>query len=122
MVRFKTGEQYEIEIKLTRNAAFHGKVFAFFNFCFTHWRGDNEFQCEQKQFEVFRDHLTVLSGFYDSYSGIDGRVRVEAKSISFARMSQEEFELLYNALITAALKHIDWGKDENAINQLYNFF
>ncbi len=122
LVRFKTGEMYEVEIKLTRNAAFHRKVFAFFNFCFEYWKGDNEFQCEQKQSEVFRDHLTVLAGFYDSYSGIDGRVRVEAKSISYGKMSQDEFEKLYSALINAAIKHVFKGADQTTIDKLYNFF
>jgi len=122
LTKFRTGEQYEVEIKLTRNAAFHRKVFAFFNFCFAHWRGDNEFQCEQKQFDVFRDHLTVLAGFYDEFYGIKGDLRIEAKSISYGKMSQEEFELLYNALINAAIKHIFPNADQNTINQLYNFF
>ena len=122
LTRFKTGELYEIEIKLTRNAAFHRKVFAFFNFCFAHWKGDNEFQCEQKQFNVFRDHLTVLAGFYDSYYGIDGRARIEAKSISYSNMSQNEFELLYSALINAAIKNIFPNADQATIDQLYNFF
>ena len=122
LTRFKTGEMYEVEIKLTRNAAFHRKVFAFFNFCFEYWKGDNEFQCEQKQFDVFRDHLTVLAGYYDSYYGIDGRVRIEAKSISYSNMSQEDFESLYNALINAALKNIFNTMDENTYQQLLGFF
>ncbi|WP_287205387.1 DUF1367 family protein [Pseudoalteromonas sp.] len=122
LTKFKTGEQYEIEIKLTRNAAFHRKVFAFFNFCFDHWKGDNEFQCEQKQFNVFRDHLTVLAGFCDELYNINGELRIEAKSISFGKMSQEEFELLYNALINSAIKHIFPNCDQNTIDQLYNFF
>lgn len=123
MNRFKTGEDYEVEIKLTRNSAFHGKVFAFFNFCFTHWRHGNEYQDEAKQFNVFRAHLTALAGYFDSFVGIDGRVRVEAKSISYSNMTQEEFEHLYSALINAAIKNIDWGMaDENTLNQLYNFF
>lgn len=122
LTRFKTGEMYEVEIKLTRNAGLHRKTFAFFNFCFNFWKGDNEFHCEQKQFDVFRDHLTVLAGFYDSYAGIDGRVRVEAKSISYSKMSQEEFELLYGALINAAIKHVFPNADQTTIDQLYNFF
>lgn len=121
LTRFKTGETYEVEIKLKRNAAFHRKVFSFFNFCFEHWRGDSV-QCEQRQFDVFRDHLTVLAGFYDSYSGIDGRIRVEAKSISYSNMSQDEFEKLYSALINAAIRHIFGDADQTTIDQLYSFF
>ena len=42
LTKFLTGEMYVIDIKLTRNPAFHRKVFAFFNFCFEHWEGENE--------------------------------------------------------------------------------
>jgi len=123
MNRFKTGEDYEVEIKLTRNSAFHGKVFAFFNFCFAHWRGGNEFQDEAKQFELFRGDLTVLAGFYDVGTGIKGNTIITPKSISYGKMSQEEFEQLYSALINAAIENIDFGgANENTLNQLYSFF
>jgi hypothetical protein len=120
--RFKTGEQYEIEIKLSRNPAFHRKVFAFFNFCFAHWKGGHEFQCEHKQFDVFRSQLTALAGFYDSYDKIGGGVRVEAKSISYASMEQDEFEKCYVALTNAAMKHIFEDADELTYNKLISFF
>ena len=35
--KFKNNEMYEIDIKLSRNPKFHGKVFVFFNFCFSYW-------------------------------------------------------------------------------------
>ena len=122
LLRFKTGEQYEVDIKLSRNPAFHRKVFSFFNFCFAHWKGDNEFQCESKQFDVFREHLTVLAGYYDSYSSITGSVRVEAKSLAYSSMKQEEFEKFYTALVNAAMKNIFINADENTYNQLIGFF
>jgi len=122
MTRFKTGETYEIEIKLSRNPRFHGKVFAFFNFCYAHWKGDNEFLDEVKQFDVFRANLTVLAGYFDSYYSIKGEPRIEAKSLSYSSMSQEEFEGLYNALIRAALKHIFRGCDKSVENKLTSFF
>lgn len=120
--KFKTNGQYTIEIKRARNPDFHRKVFAFFNFCFEHWRGDNEFQSESKQFDVFRNHLTVLAGFYESFYNIKGEVRVEAKSLSFSAMEQEEFEECYNALIRAAMQNIFNNADDNTYNQLRSFF
>ena len=121
-VKFKTGEQYVIAVNLTRNPKFHAKMFAFFNFCFKYWRGDNEFQCEAAQFDVFRKHLTVLAGFYDELYTISGKLRIEAKSLSYAQMKQEEFEQCYSALINASIKHVFKDADNNTINQLYNFF
>lgn len=37
LTKFQNGEMYTAEFKLTRNPAFHRKMFAFFNFCFQHW-------------------------------------------------------------------------------------
>ncbi|OOF49286.1 hypothetical protein BKK54_09145 [Rodentibacter genomosp. 1] len=122
----KTGEQYEIEVIRTRNPAFHRKVFAFFNFCFEHWAADKtewKYFDERKQFDTFRKHLTVLAGFYETTYNIKGDVRIEAQSLSYGNMEQDEFEKCYSALINAALKNIFGNTtDENVINQLYAFF
>ena len=121
-VRFKTGELYSVEVKHTRNYQFHRKVFTFLNFCFEHWTCDREFLNVNAQFNRFRNQLTVLAGYYVELYNINGEVRVEAKSISYAGMDQEEFEAFYNALINAALKHVFKTTDENTYNQLISFF
>jgi hypothetical protein len=120
--RFPNGEQFAIEIKLPRNPAFHGKVFAFFNFCFQYWKSGHPMQDESKQFDVFRNHMTVLAGYHNKYYNIDGGVRVEAQSLSFGSMSEEEFSSLYHALIQVAMTKIFPETDENTRNQLYSFF
>jgi len=122
MKRFPTGEQFEIDIKLSRNPAFHRKVFAFFNYCFGHWLHENDCISEGRQFDIFREHLTVLAGFYESYTNIKGEVRIEAKSLSFGSMDQEEFEECYIALTNAAMKHIFQSSDETTLNRLMSFF
>ena len=122
LAKFRAGEQYVVDIKLTRNPAFHRKVFAFFNFCFAHWSSDREFLSESKQFDVFRSHLTVLAGFYESYYNIQGEVRIESRSLSYSSMTQDEFTECYNALINAAIKHIFKSSDANTLEQLKGFF
>lgn len=122
MAKFKTGAIYPVEIKRTRNPGFHGKVFKFFEFCFEHWAGDREFMDEAGQFDVFRKHMTVLAGYYDTYYNLSGDVRVEAKSISYGSMGQEEFEQLYSALIRVAVQKIFTGCDESIENRLMGFF
>lgn len=123
---FKNGELYNVEIKKTRNPAFHRKVFSFFKFCFDHWSADKtdwKYFDEKKQFDTFRKHLTVLAGFKDVTYNLDGGLRVEAQSLSYANMEQDEFESCYKALIRAAISNIfNNTKDENVINQLYAFF
>lgn len=122
MQKFKTGEIYAIEIKRTRNPGFHRKAFEFLNFCFAHWKSDREFMDEAGQFKVFRNNLTVIAGYYDEYYTIKGEVRIEAKSLSFANMSQTEFESCYKALVNAALKTIFKGCGKEVEERLLGFF
>lgn len=124
--RFKNGEMYTAEIKLTRNPQFHRKVMAFFDFCFQHWNAEKSGlgnADERTQFNRFHKDLTILAGYYDTVVNIRGEVRAEAKSIAYANMQQDEFEELYNALIKAAIKHVfGRARDQNILNQLQSFF
>jgi hypothetical protein len=124
LVRFKTGEHYEVDIKLVRNPAFHRKVMAFFNFCFEHWDAETVHQhlTNAEQFDRFRKDLTILAGFYIQTVRLNGETRLEAESLAFASMSQERFEQCYNALINAAMRHIFKGSDEQIYNRLVSFF
>jgi hypothetical protein len=120
--RFKTGDLCEGDFKLKRNGKFHGKVFAFFGFCFEHWDNPNSYQDEQAGFDVFRSELTCLAGYSNKFYTISGSVRLEAKSLAYGNMSQEEFEHLYNALIQAAMNTIFKGADESIYTKLMSFF
>lgn len=122
MIQFQNGEQYSVDIKKTRNQKFHRKVFKFFRFCFDHWRSELEFTNERKQFEVFRNNLTVVAGYYEEFYNIKGEVRVEAKSLSYESMDDLEFSECYSALINAAMRTIFENAGEDIEIQLYSFF
>ena len=121
LTAIKTGDQYTFEYKRMRNPHFHKKAFAFINFCFEHWAG-NEFQDSKEQKETFRKNLLVLAGYREQTYKIDGSVRVEAKSMSYGAMDQDEFESCYHALIQAAMRHVFKTADEKTYNQLLSFF
>ena len=124
--KFKTGEVYPVEVRLARNPAFHGKVFKFFQFCFEHWAADKtdaRFKTSAAQFDTFRKNLTVLAGYKDVTFTIDGRLRVDAKSLAFNAMDQAEFEECYSALINAAIAHVFGGtRDQKILDKLTGFF
>lgn len=126
LTKFKNGELYTAEIKLTRNPSFHRKTFAFFNFCFQHWAADRaglEHADEATQFDRFRKDLTILAGFYEQTVRLNGDVRTEAKSLAYANMEPDEFERCYSALINAAIKHVFAGsRDPDILNQLQSYF
>ncbi|PHM52510.1 DUF1367 family protein [Xenorhabdus sp. KK7.4] len=125
LTKFKNGEMYTADIKLTRNPAFHRKMFAFFKFCFEHWAADKAgLDCmdEHSQFTRFRKDLTILAGFYEQTVRLNGEIRTEAKSLSYANMEPDEFERCYSAMINAALRHIFRGCNQITENRLLSFF
>lgn len=103
-----------IRVKFTqpRNLKFHRKFFALVNFAFSHWEpGELEDTrwtgvVPEKSKGRFRKDLIIMAGYYDATFRIDGTTRIEAKSISFARMGQEEFDKLYSSVINVVLKKI----------------
>ena len=126
LAKFKAGFVYPVEIKRSRNPAFHGKVFKFMQFCFEHWSADqtdSRFKPNAAQFDTFRKNLTVLAGYKNVTFTIDGRCRVEPKSLSYGNMEQAEFEECYSAMIDAALMNIFHGlNNRNTEQQLLSFF
>ena len=124
LTKFKTGEHYEIDIKLSRNPAFLRKVMVFFKFCFDHWNGDKvyEFCSHAEQVERFRKDLTILAGFYVQTPRLDGTLRTEAESLAFASMTEERFQECYFALTKAAMRHIFKTADDLTYNKLIGFF
>jgi hypothetical protein len=116
---------HTIEIKKERNPDFHRKVFSFFRFCFDYWfSGVDGPEYTNKQFEIFRNNMTVLCGcgYYDTLYTINGDSRVEAKSLSYGSMAQQDFEAFYQKLITVAMKKIFNSSDKETFNKLLSFF
>jgi len=66
----------------------------------------------EKSFDRFRADIQILAGHYEAKYRIDGSVRIESKSVSFARMTDKSFEELYSAVIDVGLKHILVGYDD----------
>ena len=120
--RFKTTE--------IRNYKFLQKFFVLLNFGFEYWEpGEISFDygVPEKNFERFRKDVTILAGYYHTVIRLDGSVRVEADSISFAKMDDETFSGLYSNVLDVLLKRIPkikkMGKDEaeKVINKLMEF-
>ena len=120
--KIENGSIIELTYKQQRNYQFHKKVFAFFNYCFEFWRADREFLDERGQFDLFRNNLTVLAGYYDEYYKIDGSARVEAKSLSYDKMTEDEFQSFYTALVNCAMRKIFKDCDESYYDTLIGFF
>ena len=99
--KIKIGRPLAASIKQPRNPLFHRKFFALLNLGFDYWEPEPQawkgIQAE-KSFEVFREQVTILAGYREVTYNLDGSVKVTAKSISFGRMDELEFEQLYKAV------------------------
>ena len=107
--KLKLGADVHGDFRQYRNEEFHRKYFALLNVAFDHWQPgevDSKHGKPEKNFDAFRRDLAILSGFYEVVIRLDGSTRIEAKSISFAKMDQEQFQQLYDKTITVLIKKV----------------
>ena len=120
--KLKPGEVVRAEFKRTRNYQFHKKYFALLSVGFDNWKPgeiNSKYGVPTKNFDRFRADLTILAGFYDTTVRLDGSVRIEPRSISFAKMSAEEFSDLYSRTIDVLIKHVyKQDMDPEKLNQI----
>ena len=128
--KLKPGRLVEVTVSQPRNYIFHKRFFALLNFGFDYWEPEEQewkgIKAE-KSFEVFREQVTVLAGHREVTYNLDGSVKVTAKSISFAKMDEDEFRQLYkdvfNVLWKMVLSKTDMSYEqvENILNQMLEF-
>ena len=102
----KSGKFLEADIKQKRNLKFHRKFFAMLNIGFEAFepeQKDYKGQIAVKNFDRFRKDVIILAGFYDATYDIQGNLKLEAKSISFGKMEDDEFNKVYNACCNVLL-------------------
>lgn len=107
----EAGELCTVEAKLPRNSRYHRKFFAMLNLGFESWepaRQHKSYKGEPvtKNFERFRSDVLIMSGHYEQTFSLDGKLKLEAKSISFASMEQPEFEKIYNSVLDVLLAKV----------------
>ncbi len=120
-----------LEVVQPRNPKFHRKFFALLNLGFEAWEPGRKHKTHKgipvsKNFEQFREDITILAGFYEQTFDLHGRLKLKAKSISFAKMEEPEFEQLYSAVADVLLEHVLTkyaGREEldSVVNQLMGF-
>ena len=126
--KHKVGQGFKASITRARNILFHRKFFALLNYGFDTWEPVEALyrgQVAEKNFNQFREDITILAGYFETFVRMDGTVRLRAKSISFANMDEDEFEGLYSAVIDVLLKRIfinqTRGDVENVVNNILAF-
>lgn len=109
--KIPAGHVVECKITRKRNPQFHRKFFALLAVGFDAWV-ETAKPVEYQGVAVlptrdrFRKDVTILAGYYEPTFNVKGEIRLEPKSISFANMSEDEFEALYSSVINVLLTRI----------------
>ena len=112
--KVKVGETVRLTLVRPRNIRFHRKFFALINLAFDYWEppkhGEGSAWAEsmpiERNLDRFRKDVTILAGYYDATYRLNGDVRLEAKSISFGSMSEDDFEALYSKVIDVIINRV----------------
>ena len=105
----KIGDEVKSPWKRTRQLWRHRKYFALLNIAFDNWtpgKIDSKYGTPQKNFDRFRKDVAILCGFYTVVVRLDGSTRVEADSISFAKMDEQAFRDLYSKSVDLLIKSV----------------
>lgn len=95
----KYGDLITLEAKKPRNAGHHRKFFAMVGLVFESQElFDNQ--------EFMRQWLTMAAGHFDTYQTPTGKKQYIPKSIAWAKMDQNSFEVFYEDFMNAVWKHI----------------
>ena len=111
--KIKVGEEYQCEIKRPRNYKFLKKFFALLELVY-----QNQEITDDK--EDLRAVLTMKSGFYKTIETDNGTVYLP-KSISFAKMTEEDFDKFYNKFLNVSCQLLGVEK-EDIINEIAEFY
>ena len=112
--KIKAGAAVRVDVKQIRNYKFLQKWFTLAKYAFDLWvervpPKEYKGQPVKPSFDRFRKDLVILAGHYDATFNARGEIRLEAKSISFANMAEDEFEKLYSDTIDVVLQKILTG-------------
>lgn len=107
----KLGATVLVDPREMRNGRFFRKWWALVKLGYDYWSecaATIQFkgQAVLPEFDRFRKDITILAGFYHPVVNLKGEVRIEAASLKWAKMSEEEFTKLYDATIQVMLQRV----------------
>lgn len=123
--KLKPGQLVTGEWKKKQNSKFHEKLWCLLLVGFENWQpAAIEVKIAglpivpEKNFDRFRKDLTILAGYYEVVERLDGSTRIEAKSLSFDKMTAEEREDIYSKFIDVLLANVYQGYDRKDVDQI----
>ena len=105
---------YKLSNKGRRNLANHKRFFVFVKFIYEH-------QDVYSGIDSLRKELVKQTGRCDTHHHVDGSISFEPHSLSFCKMSEDEFRLLFSDCIDVALKYFCKNMTEDELWHVAGF-
>lgn len=118
ITKLPVGQPLRVKVTKMRNVQFHRKIMALINLLYEKWEPNIEDMPKflqdrgivpEKNWDRFRKDLIIRAGFFNAVFRLNGDVRVEAKSMSFGSMSEDDAEKLFDKILDVGLKQIYLG-------------
>jgi hypothetical protein len=111
IINLEAGEILSLDFIIPRNPQFNRKFFALLDVGYEAWEPNRVRKSYKgremaKNREQFREDILILAGFYDQTFDLKGRMRLRAKSVSFAKMDDVEFDRVYQSVVTVLLREV----------------
>lgn len=130
--KIKAGATIKCSVVQMRNGLFFRKWWLLAKFAFDLWsetapRAEYRGSPVQHSFDRFRKDLIILTGRHHAVFNALGEMRLEADSISWAKMDGTSFENMYSETINVILgkvltnPNIDEQRLRNLVDQLMSF-
>lgn len=126
--KLANGQLYKVSVTKPRNYQFHKKFFSLLQAGYELWeppRTPTDWGTPEKDFETFRNDVTCLAGFRKLVFKANGEFRMVAESISFAKMDETRFQLLYNkvhqVILDTCCPHISESELDEATNRIMGY-
>lgn len=102
----KMNGEYKAVLTQPRNYKFHCKFFSMIDLCYKSFEQPEVYFQDVRVFkskQQFRDEIVIACGYWTLGLSKTNKPIREAKSISFAKMDQDDFEKLYSKAIDVIL-------------------
>lgn len=111
--KLKNGKVYRAEVKEVRNYNFLKKFFAMIDVVWENLPEKLEKGYGTK--ENFRYELTMRAGYRENWTTAKGAPMWRPKSISFAKMSEHDFQILYNSILDDVIQNFIKGLEKSVL-------
>lgn len=111
VMKSEVGEMFRFTTKFQRNGRFHRKMFVLLNLGYEVWAPPRKHRTYkgfelQKNFDQFREDIVIAAGFFERTFDMKGRMKLRAKSLSYAKMDDDEFGQVYNKVLDTLLESV----------------